>query len=90
MTPTPRTEAQRFDPVNHCEQRGSSYGQMKRSADGDYVPVELARELECENARLKEVLGEYLSFGSLDGRAERQPLRDKLKALLSPANPDSL
>jgi hypothetical protein len=53
MTPTPRTEAQRFDPVHHCEQGGSGYGQMKRSADGDYVPVELARELEHEIAELR-------------------------------------
>lgn len=56
MTPTPRTEAQRFDPVHHFDQGGSSYGQMKRSQDGDYVPVELAFNLECENARLREAL----------------------------------
>jgi hypothetical protein len=56
MNSTPRTEAQRFDPVHHFDQGGSSYGQMKRSPDGDYVPFELARELECENARMRETL----------------------------------
>jgi hypothetical protein len=66
MTPTPRTEAQRFDPVNHCEQGGSSYGQMKRSPDGDYVPVELAFNLECENALMRETLKIALEDAELD------------------------
>jgi len=87
MTPTPRTEAQRFDPVHHFDQGGSTYGQMKRSADGDYVPVELAFNLECENARLREALDRIVALGA------RMPEDSEevciAKAALSPAIPDS-
>jgi len=87
MTPTPRTDAQRFDPVHHCDQGGSSYGQMKRSQDGDYVPVELAFNLECENARMRETLDRIVALGArMPEDAEEVCIA---KAALSPAIPDS-
>lgn len=33
-------------------------------------------------AEMKSILREYLSYSSIDGRAEREPLRLKLQALL--------
>lgn len=54
MSTTPRTDAELFDPVHYSDQGGSSYGQMKRAADGDYVPAELARKLERELAEAKK------------------------------------
>jgi hypothetical protein len=88
MSTTPRTDAQRFDPVHHFDQGGSSYGQMKRSPDGDYVPVELAFNLECENARLREAL-ESLAHWSRSKTETRISLRNRIDAALSPAIPDS-
>ena len=34
------------------------------------------------SAQLRSTLREYLTYSSIDGRAEREPLRNKLKALL--------
>jgi hypothetical protein len=83
MSTTPRTEAQRFDPVNHCEQGGSSYGQMKRSPDGDYVPVELAFNLECENARLRETLEAALQASELDYKSAVQDYEEAQEQCVS-------
>jgi hypothetical protein len=73
MTPTPRTDAQLFDPVNYYDQGGSSYGQMKRAADGDYVPVELAHQLERELAETRKALEESMSY-QRELRADRDRL----------------
>jgi hypothetical protein len=54
MSTTPRTDAERFDPVCYYDIGGEGYGQMKKREDGDYVPVELAFELERENAALRK------------------------------------
>ncbi len=53
----------------------------KRGEIRDHALYELARELEDENAHIKTTLREYLALSSIDGREERQPLREKLKAL---------
>jgi hypothetical protein len=84
MSATPRTEAQRFDPVHHCDQGGSSYGQMKRVEDGDYVPVELARDLELENNDLREVLNKLTDSYFLhrcEGMLELMMQADRLRPL---------
>jgi uncharacterized coiled-coil DUF342 family protein len=80
MTPTPRTEAQRFDPVHHFDQGGSSYGQMKRSPDGDYVPVELAFNLECENARLRETCEQHRAYAHMM-QEQRSQIADYCRTL---------
>jgi hypothetical protein len=84
MTPTLRTDAQRFDPVHHCDQGGSSYGQMKRVEDGDYVRVELARDLEKENNDLREVLTKLTDCYFLhrcEGMLELMMQADRLRPL---------
>jgi hypothetical protein len=48
---------------------------------GFWVDADFARVLEREGNILRSTLREYLALGSIDGRAERQPLRAKLSAL---------
>jgi hypothetical protein len=84
MSTTPRTDAKRFDPVHHFDQGGSSYGQMKRVEDGDYVPVELARDLELENNDLREVLNKLTDSYFLhrcEGMLELMMRADRLRPL---------
>lgn len=61
MSTAPRTDAELFDPVHYSDQGGSSYGQMRRAADGDYVPSELARQLERELAEARKELWNTIS-----------------------------
>ena len=46
----------------------------------DKQEVNYRRNLE-RFTELRNTLREYLALSSIDGRAERQPLREKLKAL---------
>jgi hypothetical protein len=47
-------------------------------AAGDAVLLTASRRA----AEMKSILREYLAYSSIDGRAEREPLRLKLQALL--------
>jgi len=57
----------------------------KRGEIRDHALYELARELEDRNLQINGLLREYLALSSIDGRAERQPLRAKLSALANGA-----
>lgn len=46
----------------------------------DKQEADYRRNLE-KLTELRKTLREYLALSSIDGRAERQPLREKLKAL---------
>jgi hypothetical protein len=57
---------------------------MKRSPDGDYVPVELARDLELENKDLREVLTKLTDSYFLhrcEGMLELMMQADRLRPL---------
>lgn len=57
-----------------------SYGYQDQ--DYYYVEPEDMEKIELENIEIKKVLKEYLTFKSLDGRVERQKLREKLKSFI--------
>ena len=57
-----------------------SYGYQDQTCY--YVEPEDMEKIELENIEIKKVLKEYLTFKSLDGRIERQELREKLKSFI--------
>lgn len=67
----------REDDVKHHEYRGDS----AMSAAARDQAATLRRMIE-ESKELRATLSACLSLSSIDGRAERQPLRAKLKTLL--------
>jgi len=78
MTPTPRTDAAYFeaDEIEHAT-----------DADVTIAMRDFARELECENARLRAALERIVALGArMPEDAEEVCIA---KAALSPANPDS-
>jgi hypothetical protein len=53
---------------------------MKRSQDGDYVPVELAFNLECENARLRETCEQHRAYAHMM-QEQRSQIADYCRTL---------
>jgi hypothetical protein len=79
MSATPRTDAAYFeaDEIEHAT-----------DADVTIAMRDFARELECENARLRaSLIG--LAYWARSNAETRASLRDRIDAALSPANPDS-
>ena len=83
MSTTPRTDAQilRYRASTLCP------SEEVRFEGSQVVPADFARELECENARLREALDRIVALGA------RMPEDSEevciAKAALSPAIPDS-
>lgn len=67
----------REDDAKHHEYRGDDA--MARAARDQAATLRCMIE---ESKEIRATLAEYLSLSSIDGRAERQLLRAKLKALL--------
>lgn len=56
MSVTPKTDANRHDPVEYFDQGGKGLGQMEKTADGDWVPADLAEKLEKDAVELRVAL----------------------------------
>lgn len=55
---------------------------IKKTAGAGATDWQMLLAAVKRSAQLRSTLREYLSYSSIDGRAEREPLRNKLKALL--------
>jgi hypothetical protein len=90
MSITPRTDARELAiSIQNEDSCCAIYVKIDgKEYEGGLVDSDFARELECENARLKEAL-ESLAYYSRFRTETRVSLRNRINAALSPAIPDS-